>query len=33
MNRAMREMIGSSSQVVKVIVYVKLRHLDFYLVR
>lgn len=33
MNRAMREMIGSSSQVVKVIVCVKLRHLDFYLVR
>lgn len=26
----LREMVGSSSQIMQVIVYVKLRHLDFY---
>lgn len=33
MDRVVREMVGNSSQIVKVIVYVKLRSLDFYFVK
>lgn len=33
MDRVVKEVVGSSSPIVKVIAYVKLRHLDFYLVK
>lgn len=33
MDRVVRDVVGNSIQIVKVIVHVKLRHLDFYLVK